>query len=362
MAATPEEIVASYYGPFFGVDQVYDLTVSTQNTYPLLGLYSFKVKFNKTVHQKSSHGLVDPVNNFIVANGKITTNAAMIANIVATYTNEGVFLNDPSSNPYLIAYLNTTTNQVALVRSDNSYAIIKGQTFSFNSLFFSTFLVFFSTAPDLSSGQGLLFGAPYPYNFQKNIIDGYKWIQWGSKCAPKTLFFIIDLNCPFCNALYLSIKYYVQKGELQVKISTGSTFVGAPNTSRGKAWAMYEGKVPFEKSASPEEALRYNETFYTLVTDTSGDFLSESGGLVPINDPNKCAQKAVSKSTASFFLQGYAGLPTIFWYDATTGLPFVGMINTPTPAYPPAVPELLLSLIKNNFFPKVKTISCAKSC
>ena len=317
MSLTPEQTVTSIYSAFFNVNQNFDLFAYTK-VYQF-GLYRYNLKFAKAIHQISSHGLVDNVNNFIVVNGKITSDSNIINNITSTYTLVGVFLYDSSSNPYLNAYL-SSTNKVILVRSDLSYAIIKGQTISFNSEFLDSWSVFFNTiAIDLSEGQNLILGALYPYNFNKKIINGYSWIQWGSQKAPKTLFFIGDLNCPICDAFYQCIKNSVLKEELQVKYSPGSNFVGSANTSRGRGWALYEGKIPFEKeNKTPEDALIYNETFLVEITDESDNELNSNGGLIPINNPNKCSQKAVSKSTNSFFNQGYA-----------ESQPYFGMIKLP---------------------------------
>lgn len=369
MSLISEQLVGYYYGLLYGIDPLYDVFVQVQSYQ--FGLYTYTASFSKFLHQSPEEGLIDPVNGFIVIKGQITTDSSTIANIISTYTLQGIFLNDPSSNPYLNAYL-SSSNQIALVQISSNYAIISGQTYSFyapgaNYSTISTWFVFQNSAfTDLSSGQELLYGAPYPYNFECDIINGYDWIQWGSKKASQTLFLIGDLNCPVCDAFYFAIKNNVEAGQLQVKYSPASNFVGSKHTSRGRAWSLYEAKIPFlDRKTKPKNALIYNEEFFDSVYDTNGNELDSNGGLIPIQNPNKCSQKAASKSTKTFIDQGYTSIPTIFWIDKLTSKPFVGTPNSFTtsgfPVFIPEVAQFLLSIISCNPV-KVKTVNCSKGC
>lgn len=133
---------------------------------------------------------------------------------------------------------------------------------------------------------------------QMRALQQTDWIPEGSMHPRHIIYVFMDANCPYCHALWLSLKPYYRTG-LQVReILVGIISASSP----GKAAAIFD-------AADPSSALRLSEVHW-------GHGVDQGGGITPIAHPSAKNLHELAHNEALMQAFGFGGTPGLVLADA----------------------------------------------
>ncbi len=256
-----------------------------------------------------SRGLMETGGGFFGLGSDLITDKSLIGTITQTFEQ----LPQAYGIYNLIAYAGKLPkkelSEIIFVDEQNRYAIRGGEVFDFE------FDLLTFIAADTFIRQDW---ATFLYRQAQKLSV---FLQ-GDPSAPKTIYAYgtpDDFQFTFTNAFYNEILPFVESGKVKIWWSLTSINPYIQSASRGKVFAIYEGKVPegAPYPHTPAGAWAYNEDNFDQATLT--------GAILPIVNPN---EKTIQFANAALgFGAAYAiDIPMLFYIN-TQGVPdyFTGL-------------------------------------